>query len=191
MSISFTNLGKFSFIIFQTHFQFLAPSLSGTPMMPMLVYLKFSQRFLTLPSFSGVPFSFCWSDGCLVLPFTPHHWFDSCLHLLYCWCPVNYPLFQLVYPSFLIGYFFVVEILISLFSILWPIFWILHLDCRLHLQSAICRLLSVFGLVLFWDFCSVLSFGTCLFVSSFWQPSCVCFYVLCRAAISLGLGRVA
>ena len=30
---------------------------------------------------------------------------------------------------------------------------------------------------------SVLSFGPCFFISSFWQPPCVCFYVLERAAM--------
>ena len=42
----------------------------------------------------------------------------------------------------------------------------------------------------FLEFCSVLSFGTCFFVCSFWLTSHVCFYVG-RSAMTLSLGRVA
>ena len=53
--------------------------------------------------------------------------------------------------------------------------------------------LSPFCLVLFLEFCYALSFGTCFsfFVYSSWQPPCVCFYVLGRAATSSGLDSVA
>ena len=44
--------------------------------------------------------------------------------------------------------------------------------------------LSPFCSVLFLEFCSVLSFGPYFFVSSFWQPPCVCFCVLGRAALT-------
>ena len=51
-------------------------------------------------------------------------------------------------------------------------FWTLHLvDC-----------LSPFCLFLFLEFYSVLLFGTCYFVSSFWQLPCVCFYILGKTA---------
>ena len=60
-------------------------------------------------------------------------------------------------------------------------FWTLYLvDC-----------LSPFWLVLFLEFCSVISLGTRFFISSFWLPPCVYFYVLGIAALSPGLGIVA
>ena len=43
----------------------------------------------------------------------------------------------------------------------------------------------------FLEFWSVFLFGPCFFVFSFWQPPCVCFYVLDRAAMTPGLGIVA
>ena len=42
-----------------------------------------------------------------------------------------------------------------------------------------------------WSFDLFFSFGPCCLVSSFWQPPCVCFYVLGGAAMSPGLCRVA
>ena len=58
MSISFTKVGIFSFIIFSNRFptscSFSPPS--GTPMMQMLVCLKLSQRLLTLSLISWIPF---------------------------------------------------------------------------------------------------------------------------------------
>ena len=70
---------------------------------------------------------------------------------------------------------------LSSLSILITSFWTLHLiDC-----------LSPFCLVLFLKFWSLLSFGPCFFVFSFWQPPCICFHVLAGAATSLGLVRVA
>ena len=62
-----------------------------------------------------------------------------------------------------------------------PVFWTLPLiDC-----------LSTFHLVLFLEFCFVLSFGPYFFVSSIWQPPCVCFCVLDRAALAPCLSSVA
>ena len=62
----------------------------------------------------------------------------------------------------------------SFWSILIPVFWTVYLiGC-----------LSPFHLVLFLEFCSVLSFGPYFCVSSFWQPPCVCFCVLGRAALT-------
>ena len=52
------------------------------------------------------------------------------------------------------------------------------------LNSACDRLAIFFCLVLFLVFCSFLSFGLCFFVSSIWQPPCVCFCVLGRAALT-------
>ena len=64
MSISFTKLGKFTFIIFSNRFpiscSFSSPS--DTPMMQMLDLLKWSQRLLTLSSFVWIHFSSCCSD---------------------------------------------------------------------------------------------------------------------------------
>ncbi|KAF6088476.1 hypothetical protein HJG60_008301 [Phyllostomus discolor] len=45
--------------------------------------------------------------------------------------------------------------------------------------------------ILFSSFSGVLSFAPCFFVSSFWQPPCVCFYVLGRPAFTPCLGSVA
>ena len=57
----------------------------------------------------------------------------------------------------------------------------------LHLTGC----LSPFHLVLFLEFCSVLSFGPFFFVSSLWQPLCVCVCVLGRAAWTPCLSSVA
>ena len=56
--------------------------------------------------------------------------------------------------------------------------------------------LSQFCLGNFLEFCLVLSFATflcccCCCCCFIWLPLCVCFYVLCRASTSPGLGRVA
>ena len=58
------------------------------------------------------------------------------------------------------------------------------------LNSASDRLLISISLAFFLKSCSVLSFGPCFFVSSFWQPPCFCFYVLGRAALTLCLGSM-
>ena len=52
-SISFTRLGKFSFIMFSNKFSFACSSSSpsGTPMIWISEHLKLSQRFLSLSSF--------------------------------------------------------------------------------------------------------------------------------------------
>ena len=58
VSISFTKLGKFSFIIFSNRFpvSYSFSYLSGTPVMQMLDCLKLFQRLLTLSSFFWIPF---------------------------------------------------------------------------------------------------------------------------------------
>ena len=50
--------------------------------------------------------------------------------------------------------------------------------------------LSLFCLVLFLEFCSVLSFGTCFFASSFWQPPCLFLCIRLSCYVSR-LGKVA
>nr|KAF6407316.1 hypothetical protein HJG59_009947 [Molossus molossus] len=64
MSVSFTQLGKFSAIIVSNRFSISCSrsSPSGTPKMRMLAHLKLSQRLLTLSSFFWILFSFCCSD---------------------------------------------------------------------------------------------------------------------------------
>ena len=47
-----------------------------------------------------------------------------------------------------------------------------------------------FRLVIFLEFKSVLLFGLSFFVSSFWQPPCVCLYILGRAAMTPCLGQL-
>ena len=51
------------------------------------------------------------------------------------------------------------------------------------LNSASDRLLISISFIFFLEFYSVFSFGPYFFVSLFWQPSCVCFCVLGRAAL--------
>ena len=46
--LSFTKLGKFSFIIFSNKFSIFCSSPSGIPMVQMLVHLEMSQRLLIL-----------------------------------------------------------------------------------------------------------------------------------------------
>ena len=92
MSISFTKLGNFSFIIFSIRFPISSSfSSSSTLMIKMLVYLKLSQRFLSLSFFFWILFSSPYSDQMFFfLPYVPNHWFDSWLHPLQCWFPVNF-----------------------------------------------------------------------------------------------------
>ena len=46
-----------------------------------------------------------------LLPYIPNHWFDSWLHPLYCLFPVNCSSFQLVFPLFPTGSFFMIFVL--------------------------------------------------------------------------------
>ena len=59
------------------------------------------------------------------------------------------------------------------------------------LNSASDSWLSPFCLGFFQGFCSVLSFGPYFFVSSIWQPPCICFSVLGRAALTPCLSSMA
>ena len=75
ISISFTKLGKFSFIIFSNRFptSYSFYSLSGTPMMQMMECLKLVQRMLTLSSFFGFFFVLVVLIGCFLLPYVANH----------------------------------------------------------------------------------------------------------------------
>ena len=79
MSISFTGLGKFSFIIFSNKFSIFcsSSSSSGTPMIQMLECLKLSQRVNSLFSFLELLFLYSVPLECLFLPFVPNH-FSHC-----------------------------------------------------------------------------------------------------------------
>ena len=101
--ISFTTLGKFSFIIFSNKFpisSFSSPS--STPMMQVLDYLMLFQRLLTLFLFIGFFFSYC--SDCFLLPYVPNHWFEYWLYPLYFCFPINYS-FRLLCSLFLTGSF--------------------------------------------------------------------------------------
>ena len=179
MSMSPTKLGKFSFIIFSNRFPISCSfSSSGTPMMRMLYPLKLSQRLLILSSFFLNSFSFLlfWL---VVFWYVPNHWLNSCLQPLYCYFP---KLFRIsLSESFISDWIFFKLLRSSLSS--------LSILITSVLNSASGRL---FISISFSSFSEVLiSFGPCFFVSSFWQPPCVCFYVLGRAALTLFLGSVA
>ena len=84
MSISFTRLGKFSFIICSNKFSISCSSSSpsGTPMIQMLVHLKLSHRFLNLSLvFWILVFSFC-SDWLFI---------SSCCSKSLIWIPASFP----------------------------------------------------------------------------------------------------
>ena len=75
MSISFTKLGKFSFIIFSNRFPiscfFSSPF--GTPMMQMWECLKLSWRLFTLPLNFCIPFYSCCNNWMSFSSFVPNH----------------------------------------------------------------------------------------------------------------------
>ena len=89
------------------------------------------------------------------------------------------------FPSLLVPFgFFSISLSVAFISslmllpiqwVLWaslsPMFWILHIIGYLHFAY------------FFVEFCSVLSFGPYFFVS-IWQPPCVCFCVLGKAALT-------
>ena len=112
MSISFTKLGNFSFIIFSKRFVIPGSlSSSGTPMMGICWNAWSCPRgCLHYPHVLGFFFLFVVLIACFLLPYAPYHWFDSWLHPLYCCFPINWSLFQLLYPSAWI-FFYAVEVL--------------------------------------------------------------------------------
>ena len=140
-----------------------------------------SQRFLRLSSFFVVVhlFELFFLPGvlieCFFLPCVSNRWFDIQVHPLNCWFPVIFSLYHLMQPSFQPGSF------LCHWSMHWvpreswqPVFWTVHLrGC-----------LFPFHLVIFLEFCSVLSFGPYFFVSLFWKPPYVCFCVLGIAALT-------
>ena len=142
-------------------------------------------------------FSFYCSDGCFLLPYLPNHWFDPLLHPFHYWFPIIYSSFQVMCLSFLTGSFFC---FLSTFYVSY--FGGLNLSLSLStlpLSSLSVLITSVWTLCLiivsilfrlFNRFGSVLSFQTCSLVFSFWQPLCVCFYVVGRGAMHPRLGRV-
>ena len=140
MSISFTKLGKFSFIVFSSRFPISCScsSPSGTPMMQMLEHLKLSQKLLIWALIFWIFSSF--SD-----------WFFASL----CSKPLILYLFQLVYPSFLTGSFLCSKELRSSLS------YLSNLITNV-LNSASDRLLTS---ILFSSFSGVLSLGSGFFVS--------------------------
>ena len=77
-SISFTRLGKLSFIICSNKFSIYCSSSSpsGTPVIQVLESLKLSQRFLSFSSFFELFLHFL-PVGCLFLLFVPNCWFES------------------------------------------------------------------------------------------------------------------
>ena len=146
----------------------------------MLVCLKLSQRLLTLSSFFWILSSFCSSNWVLLASLYSKSLIlvlaSSTLLLIPCKL-----LFHLVYLSFLTGPFLTL-LRFSLRS--------LGILITSVVNSVPSRLLVS---ILFISFSGVL-FSSLIwngFVSSLWQPPCVCFYVLGRTAMSPGLGRVA
>ena len=104
-SISFTKLGKFSFVIFSNRFQFLALSLLLLAHLWCKCWISWScpRGCLYYLCIFGFFFLLVVLIGCFFLAYVPNYWFDSQLHPLSCSFPVSYPLFQLVCPLFLTG----------------------------------------------------------------------------------------
>ena len=146
-------------------------------MIRMLLCLKLSQRLYMLPSFVWILFIFCCSDWLFFVP----------LYSKSIWFLPSSTLLLIPYKFFLTDWIFFMLLRFSLNS--------LSSLITVVLNSASSRLslffLSPFCLVLFLEFCSVLSLGPCFFFSSFWQPPCVCFYVLGTAALTPCLSSMA
>ena len=177
--ISFIKLGKFSFIIFSNKFS-ISCSFSS-------LWHPYDSNVGTIKVVPEVPypilifldsFSSCCSDWIFFLPDVPNHWFHSWLHRLH-----SKFFFISISVSSVSNWIFLMLLTSSLsfLSILKLVFWTLHLiDC-----------LSPFRFILFLEVWSVHSFGPYFFVSSFWQPPCVCFYVLGGAALTYFLSSMA
>ena len=107
MSIFFTKLGKFSFIIFSNRFPISYCFLLHLTSLWCEWWTTWSclGGYLLCLWFFFILFFFLlfWLVG--LLPYASNHRFDSWLHSLYCSFPINYSLFQLVCPSFLTGSF--------------------------------------------------------------------------------------
>ena len=98
MSISFTKLGKFSFIIFSSKFSIsCSSSSSGTFMIKILVSWRCLRGFLFYPYFFfNSLFFFLFLLNAFCLPYVPNHCFEYQCHPLYCWFPVDFSLFHLM-----------------------------------------------------------------------------------------------
>ena len=158
MSISYTKLGRFSFIIFSNGFPISCSfsSLSGTAVIWILESLKLSHRLLILSLFLWILFSYC-SDGCFFASLCSKSiWFSAFSTLLLCPCKLFFTSISVSFVSDWI-LFIVLRSSLSSLSVLITVFWTLYLiDC-----------LSTFCLVLFLEFCSVLSIRQYFFVFSF------------------------
>ena len=172
MSISFTKLGMFSFIIFSNKFSIscCSSSPSGIPISWMLAHLEMSQSLLILTSFF---FAFFFLHSvlvdCLFLPYVPNCWFEPWLHSLHC--------FLLIFTSLSVA--FISSLMILPYSISSLSILITSVLNSASDRLAISVLLSSFSGV-----CSVLSFGPYFFVSSIWQPPHIYFCVLGRAILT-------
>ena len=100
-----------------------------------------------------------------------------------------------MHPSFLTGSFYGFHVLFyaieSLSSSALPQNLLGILVASVLNSASIILLVSILFSSFFLEFSSVLSFGPCFFVSSFWQAPCVCFYVLGRPTTSPKVAREA
>ena len=101
MSISFTKLGKFSFIIFSYKFSISSSSFSPSGIITICWHSwRCPRGSSTYPCFVELLFLLFVLVGCLSFPYVPHHWLEFQLPSLLCWFPVDYSLFHL-FSSFL------------------------------------------------------------------------------------------
>ena len=109
MSISFTRLGMFSFIIISNKFSIsYSSSPSGTPMIQMLVCLNLFQGFLTLSSFKK-------KNSCLFILF----WLTVYLFLLFQIIDLNPSFLSFTVDSLYIFLYFTLYIAFTSSFILW------------------------------------------------------------------------
>ena len=139
--------------------------------------------YLMLSSFFWICFSSCCSGWMLISSLCS----KSLIWVLASSPPLLVPcrffFISLSVTSFLPGSFFIFFCHTQwvLWASLPPMFWTLHLI----------DWLSMFSIVLFLGFCSVLSLGPYFFAFSICQPPCVCFCVLHRSALTLCLSSMA
>ena len=166
-------------LFFQLIFNFFAlSSSSGTPEMQMLVHLKLSRTLLTLSSRLDSFFYLFWLGVFCFLIFQIANFIvtSSTLPLIAC------KLFFISVSVSLISDW-------SFFMLRFPLNSLRILRTSV-LNSASSRLHVPFCLVLFLEFCFIVSFRTFFFVL-LWQPPCFRFCVLGRVAPSLRIGTVA
>ena len=168
-------------LFFQINFQFLALSL----LLLAPLWCKCSTSWscprgcLYCSQFLDSFFFLLYCVVVLCFTYVPNHCFDSQLHPLHCCFPVSCSLFQLFFVSDWI-FFMLLRSSLSSLSIL-----ISSVSNSVSDTLFISILFSIFL-----EFWSVASSGPCFFVSSFWQPPCVCSYVLGRVAMTSCLSRV-